>query len=366
MLSTKAPLKSVSAKDIKEDKVVKTEKEVNKTNDNGTVVNIINQTVNNSILIEHNESEGKFILKSNGTIIGYFTVDQILKYLNQDIEGYLLSVELSSAQRIIEEYLLKIDISGNYILVSHLSSPITGNIDILVKIYKDIQKSIENTKSELEKVDDKSKEIIMHNNNKLIYELLTQIIKLFTVYSNTVNETKITPALQTSILKYTAGAVYRLSSMLKDELDSKIQKILKFNSELDELQSIRKKYDEKISSLESSIEIQNKKIDQIIKNINEPKLDINEPKIDIKDQPELKSQDEMLLNFQNGGYNDINSEFKSSDKKTLSSITSAINSSMGGISDTSTMKSQRRSIRLSSIIYDNDSDNTFSFRNHQE
>jgi len=233
MLSTKAPSKSETKTEInkvntdiasKDTFVVKDK--INKDTTAHNIINIINPSGDNTILIDHDQANKKFILKSNGNVIGYFTAGQILKYLNQNVEGYLLSVDLNISQNIIEQYLIK-----NGILLSHLESPITGNIDILIKIYKDVQLFIEESKAELEKLDDKSIEDIKKINKKFIYDILSLVVRLFTIFSGTVSQSTITPSLQTSILKYTAGAVYRLNTLLHDDVEIILEKIKSYKSE---------------------------------------------------------------------------------------------------------------------------------------
>ena len=77
----------------------------------------------------------------------------------------------------------------------------------------------------VEKLDEKTIEQIQTKNKKFIYDILSHIVKLFTLYSNTVSQTKITPELQTSILKYTAGAIYRLISILHEDVEQLQEKI---------------------------------------------------------------------------------------------------------------------------------------------
>ena len=103
---------------------------------------------------------------------------QIYKFLNSNIDGYLIDVDLGVSIDIIRKYLIN-QTDDEFKLISHLESPITGNIDILVKIYQDLinyEKILEN---EYLHLNDVNKEIVIANNKKFIYEILTFIIKLF-------------------------------------------------------------------------------------------------------------------------------------------------------------------------------------------
>lgn len=353
MLSTKAPTKSEKS-EIKiktEQKIEKTEKTEQKIEQTKTIVNVVNPSSDFTILIDHDQVNKKFILKSTGNIIGYFTAGQILKYLNQNVEGYLLSIDLNISQNIIEQYLIK-----DGVLLTHLESPITGNIDILIKIYKDVQLFIEESKAELEKLDDKTIEEVQKTNKKFIYDILSQVIKIFTMFSGTVSQTKITPELQTSILKYTAGAVYRISSLLHDDVESLQEKLKLYKSDIDDLKSIKSKFSEKIQNFEDAIKIQNEKLDKIISNINkvndETNREINTESIQIN-QTMTNTNTNLNRSIQLGGsITSVDTPNNMTENLSLSrSISSAISSTFGG---------SKKSIRLSSLLEDN-SDKTISF-----
>lgn len=360
MLSTKAPTKSEKSENKVKTEQKTEQKQINietkpvniETNkeQTKTIINVINPSSDNAIFIDHDQVNKKFILKSNGNIIGYFTAGQILKYLNQNVEGYLLSIDLNISQNIIEQYLIK-----DGILLTHLESPLTGNIDILIKIYKDVQLFIEESKAELEKLDDKTIEEVQKTNKKFIYDILSQIIKMFTMFTGTISQTKITPELQTSILKYTAGAVYRLSSLLHDDVETLQEKLKLYKSDIDELKTIKSKFNEKIQNFEDSIKIQNEKIDKIISNIETNKnkdKDLNTESLQIN-QTMTNTNINTNPSIQLGGnITSVDTPNNVTENLSLSrSISSAISSTFGGA---------KKSIRLSTLLEDN-SDKTISF-----
>jgi hypothetical protein len=390
MLSTKAPTKSEKSEIKTEQKIdqridqkieqktdQKIEQKTEQKTDNKTIINIFNPSSDSVILIDHDQVNKKFILKSNSNVIGYFTAGQILKYLNQNVEGYLLSIDLNISQNIIEQFLIK-----DGVLLTHLESPISGNIDILIKIYKDVQLFIEESKAELEKLDDKTLEEVQKTNKKFIYDILSQIIKIFTMFSGTVSQTKITPELQTSILKYTAGAVYRLSSLLHDDIELLQEKIKLYKLDIDDLKSIKSKFNEKIQNFEIAIKIQNEKLDKIILNIK----DINtNTKQDLNTESLQMSQTNNNINndtdtdpnpnpnpnqsIQLGGSitsvdtiadTSINTPNIMTEKISVSKSTSSAKSSAISSAISSTLGGYKKSIRLSTLLEDN-SDKTISF-----
>ena len=106
------------------------------------VVNNINISGgNNNIIVEYNKENNTFTFKnSDNNLIGTFSVMQLFKYLNSDIDIYLINIEVESSKDIIEKYLYdkKLDIDEKYELISYLESPFTSNIELLVKLYSSI------------------------------------------------------------------------------------------------------------------------------------------------------------------------------------------------------------------------------------
>ena len=95
-----------------------------------------------SIIVEHNKEKNEFTFSKNTTPLGSFNVLQLFKYLNSDIDNYLVSVNIGTSTDIISQYIYskEKDTEKNYELISYLESPFTGNIELIVKLYSDIIK----------------------------------------------------------------------------------------------------------------------------------------------------------------------------------------------------------------------------------
>ena len=229
-------------------------------------INVVNIAKNdsNSLLVIHDKDTHKFIIKDNDTTLGHFTLGQIFKFINNDIEGYLLDVDLGISVELIKKYLLNID-NDNITIVSHLESPITGNIELLVKLYKDIQSYEEKLNIEYEHLCENTKNLVKLKNKNFIYGILTHIIKLFATYTST--NKKLSDDTKTMIMAYSIGAVYKVNSMIKDDLESNLNKIISLNGDLSNLKQVRENMTEQILKLNKSIETQGEKINLLIHNL---------------------------------------------------------------------------------------------------
>lgn len=264
MLSTQAPqsYKSVSQRDLNN----KNESKQNSSGHLQQTINVVNINKNdtNSLIVIHDKDSHKFIIKDNDNILGHFTVGQIFKFINSDIEGYLLDVDLGISVELIKLYLLNVD-NDNVTLVSHLNSPITGSIELLVKLYKDIQYFEEKLNIEYENLSENTKNLVKLKNKNFIYSILVHIIKLFATYTST--NKKLSEETKTMITSYSIGATYKLNSMVKEDIDLNLNKIISLNNDLQNLKQIRENMIVQMARLSKSIVSQNEKIDLLIMNL---------------------------------------------------------------------------------------------------
>jgi len=237
-------------------------------------INIVNITnnISDNILVNHIPKEYKFILVNGPTTIGYFTIGQIYKFINPNIDGYLIDVDLGVSIDIIRKYLICQTDDNEFKLISHLESPITGNIDILVKVYQDVinyEKILENEYLHLNEI---NKEIVITNNKKFIYEILTFIVKLFSIFSS--SNTQISHPVRELITKYTIGCVYKLNNLIKNDLDDNIVNIMNIKTDLNNIKKIRENITNQLDELKQLLITENSKIDNIIENLTKPQSPI--------------------------------------------------------------------------------------------
>lgn len=276
MLSTQAPksYKSVSQRDLNDKSELNNKGELNnkdelKQNNSGHLqqtINVVNINKNdtNSLMVIHDKDSHKFIIKDNDNVLGHFTVGQIFKFINSDIEGYLLDVDLGISVELIKRYLLNVE-NDTVTLVSHLNSPITGSIELLVKLYKDIQSFEEKLNIEYENLSENTKNLVKLKNKNFIYGILVHIIKLFATYTST--NKKLPEETKTMISSYSIGATYKINSMIKEDIDSNLNKIISLNNDLQNLKQIRENMMVQMIKLSKSLVSQNDKIDLLIMNL---------------------------------------------------------------------------------------------------
>jgi len=260
MLSTQKPKHSSKKEDIK----TVDNKEQIEENQQINIVTVQRLTPDKYMVI-HDKDSNKFIIKDNEVVKGFFTPAQIFKYLNDNVEGFLLDTDIITSKDVINNYICK-QVDDTYELVPHTSSPITGNIDILVKLYKELVNfEQEKLQVEYEKLSSDVASSVRTINRDFIYTVLVQIIKLFSIYTSSQSVTNI--QVKDLIMKYTIGAVYKLSVMIKEDLDINTVKIKSLTSDLENLKRIRENMNLQIEDLNKTLEVENTKIDEIILNM---------------------------------------------------------------------------------------------------
>ena len=230
-----------------------------------TVVNNYNiiQPTNDSIIVEHDKIKHEFIFKNNlNQLIGTFNIYQLFKFLNNDIDNYLVDIVLDTSDIIISKYIYDPtkDINKEYELISHTESAFTGNIELIVKLYSDIIK-IEGDL--LEKMIELPKEIlekIKTTNNKFIYNLLLRILKM----SNTLlTQPDIDTSKKDILLRYSIGATHKLSTITKEELEIKYLQYNELENDINKIIKIQNVLENKLDSLKQLIDTQKINIDNL-------------------------------------------------------------------------------------------------------
>lgn len=254
-------IKVAKSENKKVDESDKKEKVENRVDTNQPKINVINVNDINpeSILVYHDDTKYKFTFYDiNKNLIGDFNTLQIFKYINIDVDNYLTDVELSISKELIEKYLCKYDENRNIDLISHIDSPFTGNIELLTKLYVDIYKLSDYLNTELTKFEFNESELIKHNNNIFVYNLLVRILRLISSLSESDKMNK------DIMIKYSSGASFKLSQLIKDEIDFKSKKMEVIINDLQRLNQIRNTLQTKIEKMEVNIVEQNNKIDMLI------------------------------------------------------------------------------------------------------
>ena len=185
--------------------------------------NIIGGGIDRSttIIVEHDKINNGYTFKSmDKNILGSFNILQLFKLLNNEYDSYLLDVNIGTSDIIIKKYLYNPDTDKENTcdLISHLESPFTGNIDLLVKLYSDITKIEDKINEEILTKSHDIAQRIKDKNNKFIYNILIRILKL----SNTLSEQyKHDKSKRELLIRYSVGSAYKLSVMTQDDIQIK-------------------------------------------------------------------------------------------------------------------------------------------------
>jgi hypothetical protein len=229
---------------------------------------------NNSstIIVEHDKSTHEFTFKNlNKNILGSFNILQLFKFLNNECDSYLTDVNIGTSDIIISKYLYNPsnDITKTCDLISHLESPFTGNIELLVKLYTDIIKIEDKINEEILTKPRDIAEKIKEKNNKFIYNILIRILKL----ANTLTEQfKDDHAKREILIKYSVGAAYKLSVMTQDDLSIKKMQYETIQTDIDKLKKIQESINTKLNELKQTIDIENSNINVLINHLSNKKI----------------------------------------------------------------------------------------------
>ena len=234
--------------------------------------NIINgggNSVNNStIIVEHDKSTNEFTFKSfNKNILGSFNILQLFKFLNNDCESYLTDINIGTSNIIISKYLYNPsnDITNTCDLISHLESPFTGNIELLVKLYADIIKVEDKINEEILTKSRDVAEKIKEKNNKFIYNILIRILKLANTLSEQFRDDKIKREM---LIKYSVGSAYKLSMMTQDDITIKKMQYETIQIDIDKLRKIQETINSKLDNLIQTIDTENININILINHLS--------------------------------------------------------------------------------------------------
>jgi len=229
---------------------------------------------NNSstIIVEHDKSTHEFTFKNlNKNILGSFNILQLFKFLNNECDSYLTDVNIGTSDIIISKYLYNPsnDITKTCDLISHLESPFTGNIELLVKLYTDIIKIEDKINEEILTKPRDIAEQIKEKNNKFIYNILIRILKL----ANTLTEQfKDDHAKREILIKYSVGTAYKLSVMTQDDLSIKKMQYETIQTDIDKLKKIQESINTKLNELKQTIDIENSNINVLINHLSNKKI----------------------------------------------------------------------------------------------
>lgn len=336
---------------------------------------------NAPIIVDFNESSNKItIFDMRKTLLGEITSFGIIKYLSSSIYPTLFESYPSSSMT-IEKYIcdvqnVKSEIKIN--LLSHNQSPLMGNIEMLMKIYKIVHKcEKEQLNLELSHIQTEIiKKKIIGIVSQFQYLLLSYILKLIATISDAIKNDKDKRELKDMLLRYSVACAYNMSNFMKTKIEEKIKDIETLQNDMVRMGKVKLEMYKKIEDLTKSVISQNVQIQDLTKKLEDTSMsnikssqisstsfllsdnDVGEIVLDRTPHDQMESNNEYQL-----GGEKSSSEFE--DDSNSSSTNSSSNSTSGSSNSTSESDDSEtensKNIESSNSELGNDTDTDYKF-----
>jgi hypothetical protein len=240
------------------------------------IINISQTLEKDTILLEYNYKDKKFLFHDkNKNFLGSFTTDELIKYIIcSKIPNFMPSVNYTSSQYIINKYFCELDTSKDITKVlvkNHLESPFTGHIEMLIKLYKNIEEYEKtNLIHDLSLLNNEEKIIVINIFNQFTYTILNHILKMISILTDIIKNDD-NPEMKHNLLKYSVAIMYKISNHIKNQINTKLNDIDSLKNEKSKLDSIKETLGHKVLSIEQQVLEQNMNISKLvnlIKNTN--------------------------------------------------------------------------------------------------
>lgn len=213
--------------------------------------NIELQQTSRKISVSYNESQDKFTFYGvNNTILGYFTTEQLVKYLGNVYDtknqflNYLEEKSMKDAKEIIKTFIFKIKYNKDDKICSFdfhdsASSGFMGDIELLIKLNNSLHRfQMGKMRQELSSVEKPASQNIERNIFSFIFLLLNYTLQLIGIITEMIKNDPSKNVLRESMLKYAIGITHRISMFVQGQLkivaeDSrKIEELIKKSGEM--------------------------------------------------------------------------------------------------------------------------------------
>jgi len=232
--------------------------------------------MNKDINVKYSYEDRKFVFYNGDQLLGNMSIDQIIKYSVSKIDNsFLKLVDHEPSVHVIEKFLYKLNDNNEIILTSYLDSPVTGNLEMMMKIYNEIN-NFENKilQNEIKKIESKEiRENISEQINELIYLILNHIMMLIVNISDAIKGDETKTELKSTLMKYSIFINNKINYIIKDTISHYIDDYKLLEVELDQMRKIKSSTNEKIKNIEKEIKNQNNQINKIVEYINIDDID---------------------------------------------------------------------------------------------
>lgn len=226
---------------------------------------VLNQ---NTIMME--VKDGKFLFNDNNRVfLGSFTGEELVKYvICKSAPSFLPNINSSNSKEIIEKYICKVDLdqptdNTKYHIINHLDSPFTGHVEMLVKLYKQIDE-FEQTRltHELSFLPENDAGKAKKAFYSFILVLLSHILKIISILSEIIKPTS-EQHLNNKLLKYSVSIMHKISTVTKNQISDRLNMIDSLLAEKQKIYNIQQILSNKIEDLEEAINEQDIKINAL-------------------------------------------------------------------------------------------------------
>jgi hypothetical protein len=263
---------------------------------------------NESIIIKFSQRDHNFIIYEKDKLLGVFGIAHIIKYITSKIsKDFLKTIEYESSIEIIEKFFCKFDSTDNIVLIGYLDSPLMGNIEIMMKIYSEINKFDQTIlQNHIEKLES---QIIKNNIVKAIrnleYLILNHSLKLIVNISDAIKNDNSKNELKITLVKYSIFIINKINYIICDNINDTKTDILVLGAELDQMKKIKSNSENKIKKMGNMINEQNLQIKKIIDYIDiEDVESFNNNELEIDSDEDNSVNNDFDQELINGGFND--------------------------------------------------------------
>lgn len=237
-------------------------------NNNNFVKPTIMEPKKSIITINFVDPEHKFIISDNRRILGSFDTRELIKYLS-NVHDFLPSIDITFPKPVIENYVCKV-VNNTITLLNHLESPLMGNIELVMKLYKsisDFQKL--HLKDELQKITDINKrnhciEMIDQFN----FALLNYALRLISYINGLIKDDHSKTELKTMLIKYAIAINYKITNSIKHKIELSVNEFKILKDDISRLDKLKTEINNNMKNIDTVIQNQNKLITDITNKLN--------------------------------------------------------------------------------------------------
>jgi hypothetical protein len=232
----------------------------------------------NLIIVDINKSNDLLsIYDKNKVLLGEITPISIIQYISQPVYPTLFeNLQRSDSKfnsNLVGKYICSITVDQREIkieMLSHAESPLMGDVEKLMKIYKALHKfEKESLENELCKIpSDGTKKKISGLIEQFKYLFLSHILKLIATISDAIKNDNSKKELKEMLLKYSVACSYNMSNFMKNKIEEKIIDIEILKSDVIRMGNVKIEMYKKVDELTKSVIKQNIQIQDITKKLD--------------------------------------------------------------------------------------------------